>query len=97
MNSKKDNLSSTDKLLQEITPEEQEKTNAKMILAANIADAMVAKGWNNDMLMKQMGKTDPLEITQWLSGTYNFDMETLIELERVLDVKLLNLQEHAYK
>ncbi len=97
MNSKKENLSSTDKLLQEITLEEQEKTNAKMTLAANIADAMVAKGWNNEMLMKQMGRTDPLEITQWLSGTYNFDMETLIELERVLDVNLLNLQEHACK
>jgi len=97
VNSKKENLSSTDKLLQEITLEEQEKTNAKMTLAANIADAMVAKGWNNEMLMKQMGRTDPLEITQWLSGTYNFDMETLIELERVLDVNLLNLQEHACK
>jgi hypothetical protein len=46
VNSEKENLSSTDKLLQEITPEEQEKTNANMILAANIADAMVAKGWN---------------------------------------------------
>jgi len=41
--------------------------------------------------------TNPLEITQWLNGTYNFDMETLIELERVLDIKPLNFQKHACK
>ena len=40
---KKDSISSLDRLLQEITPEEQEKTNAKMLLAAKIADAMAAR------------------------------------------------------
>lgn len=48
--------SSLDKLLDEITPEEQERTDAKMLLAAKIADAMEAKGWNNKMLMEAMGK-----------------------------------------
>src|SRR5690606_32411490 len=89
---KKESISSLDRLLQEITPEEQEKTNAKMLLAAKIADAMAAKGWNNKMLMKAMGKKNASEITRWLSGTHNFTMDTLIDLSRVLDTNFLNIE-----
>ena len=89
---KKDSISSLDRLLQEITPEEQEKTNAKMLLAAKIADAMAVKGWNNKKLMDEMGKKNASEITRWLSGTHNFTMETLIDLGRVLDTNFLNIE-----
>ena len=87
------NIGSLDKLLSEITPEEQEKTDAKMKLATKIADAMEAKGWNNKKLMEAMGKKNPSEITRWLSGTHNFTMETLIDLGRVLQTKFINLEE----
>lgn len=80
-------------LLSEITPSEQAKTDAKMLLAVKIADAMQAKGWNKTRLMKEMRKTNPSEITRWLSGTQNFTVETLVDLERVLEIKLLDLGE----
>ena len=83
-----------DELLSTITPEEQAKTDAKMLLAAKIADAMKAKGWNNKDLLKALDKKNPSEITKWLSGTHNFTVDTLIDLENVLDVKLLNLNDH---
>jgi len=80
-------------LLSEITPSEQAKTDAKMLLAVKIADAMQAKGWNKTRLMKKMRKSNPSEITRWLSGTQNFTVETLVDLERVLEIKLLDLGE----
>ena len=80
-------------LLSEITPEEQAKTDAKMLLAVKIAEAMQAKGWNKTRLMKEMGKSNPSEITRWLSGTQNFTVDTLVDLERVLEIKLLDLGE----
>lgn len=80
-------------LFSEITPSEQAKTDAKMLLAVKIADAMQAKGWNKTRLMKEMRKTNPSEITRWLSGTQNFTVDTLVDLERVLEVKLLDLGE----
>lgn len=89
----KDNVGSLDRLLQEITPEEQERTDGKLLLAARIADAMEAKGWNNKMLMEAMGKKNPSEISRWLSGTHNFTVETLIDLGRVLEINFLNLSE----
>ena len=82
------------RLFSEITPEEQAKTDAKMLLAVKIADAMKTKNWNNKRLMKEMGKTNQSEITRWLSGTQNFTVETLVDLERVLDIKLLQLQDN---
>src|SRR5690554_4830518 len=94
---KKDSISSLDRLLQEITPEEQEKTNAKMLLAAKIADAMAAKGWNNKMLMDAMGKKNASEITRWLSGTHNFTSDLLSDLSFVLGIDLLNVEEHKYE
>lgn len=79
------------RLLQEITPEEQSRTDTKMQLAAKIADAMETKGWDNKMLMMAMNMCDTSEISIWLSGTHNFTVDTLINLERVLETKFLNV------
>ncbi len=87
----KDNIGSLDRLLQEITPEEQERTDGKLLLAARIADAMETKGWNNKMLMEAMEKKNLSEISRWLSGTHNFTVETLMNLGRVLGTSFLNL------
>jgi hypothetical protein len=88
---KQNNESPLDKILLEITPEEQARTDAKMQLAAKIADAMEVKGWNNKMLMEAMGKKNPSEISRWLSGTHNFTTDTLIDLGRVLNTDFINL------
>ena len=80
-----------DSLLDEITPLEQSKTNAKMILAARIVDAMKAKKLNNNDISIAMDKDNPSIIPKWLSGTYNFDVDTLVELETILNISLLNL------
>ena len=88
----KKNKSALDQLLDEITPLEQEITDAKMMLAAHIADAMKAKGWKNKDLLEAVGKDNPSIITKWLSGTHNFTIDTLVELSRALGISLLNLE-----
>jgi ribosome-binding protein aMBF1 (putative translation factor) len=85
------NKSSLEKILEEITPEQQARTDVKMLLAARIADAMEAKGWNNKMLMEALDKKNPSEITRWLSGTHNFTVDTLADLGRVLERDFINL------
>ncbi len=64
-----------------------------MLIAARIADAMSAKKWKNKNPLEPVGKDNPSVITKWLSGTHNFTIETLVELEYALDVKLLELNE----
>lgn len=80
-------------ILDSIDSVEQAKTDAKMLLAAKIADALKDKGWKKKDLLKALNKENPSIITKWLSGTHNFTVETLIELEKALDIKLLNLSE----
>jgi len=76
-------------LLESITPEEQEKTDKKMILATKIANAIKAKGLKKSEFAEILGK-QPSEISKWLSGTHNFTIDTLMDIERELSVQLLD-------
>ncbi|WP_111669952.1 helix-turn-helix domain-containing protein [Algoriphagus litoralis] len=77
-------------LLSEIDPLEQAKTDAKMEIAAKIAQAMEAKKWKKKDLLNVVGKDNPSIITKWLSGTHNFTIDTLVELEKALSISLIN-------
>lgn len=81
-----------DNLLDAVTSLEQFKIDNKMLIAAKIADAMKAKGWNNSQLLTAVKKANPSVITKWLSGTHNFTVDTLVELEHALGIKLLDLE-----
>lgn len=85
---KKDLLS---ELLESITPEEQSKTEKKMILATKIANAIKARGLKKSEFAAQMGKV-PSEISKWLSGTHNFTSETLMDIEKALNIQLIDLK-----
>ena len=78
-----------DELFQETSPEELEKTEKRMLLAAQIEDAMKGKGWKAKDLAKAIGKS-PSEISKWLSGTHNFTSDTLFDLEKVLETSIFN-------
>lgn len=86
------NSPTIDEIFNSISPEEAGKIEKKMLLAAKIEDAMKAKGWKNKDFAKAL-KKQPSEITKWLSGTHNFTVETLWEIERVLDIELVALEE----
>lgn len=83
-------------LLEEITPQEQVRTEKKMLLAAKIDDARKAKGWSQSEFAEQMEK-QPSEISKWLSGTHNFTSETLWDIEDKLGVELISVKEKESK
>jgi len=79
-----------DELLQGINPNEEEKIEKRMLLAARIEDVLKEKGLKKKDFAKALGKT-PSEITKWLSGTHNFTCDTLFDIERVLNIVLVKL------
>lgn len=79
-----------DELFQEISKDELEKTEKRMLLAARIDDAIKAKNWKPKNLAEALKKS-PSEISKWLSGTHNFTTDTLFDIERVLGVSILAL------
>ena len=83
-----DNSQLIKSLLSEINPVEQSKVDARMEIAARIASAMETKGWGNEDLENAFGINSFLA-RKWLSGTHNFSMDTLVEIEHTLNLRLL--------
>ena len=79
------------KILAEITPREQKRTDNRMLLAAKIKDGMNAKGWRNKQLAEAL-EQNPSVITKWLSGTHNFTSDTLRDIEEILGITLSDVQ-----
>ncbi|MER0442046.1 helix-turn-helix transcriptional regulator [Emticicia sp. W12TSBA100-4] len=77
-----------DNLLAEITPEEQARTDRKMRIASIIADTLVEKGMAKKEFAQKVGRK-PSEITKWLSETHNFTLDTITDIEQVLNIKLI--------
>jgi transcriptional regulator with XRE-family HTH domain len=78
--------------LSKVSPEEQKRTENKMLLAAKIDDGRKTKGWSQTEFAEQMGK-QPSEISKWLSGTHNFTSDTLWDIEEKLGIELISVKE----
>jgi hypothetical protein len=82
------------KLIQElsdtVTPQEQEQTDYKMKLAFKIYMTMKSIGMTQTQFAESMGKPLSL-ISRWMSGTHNFTVDTLIDIQRVLSISLLDV------
>lgn len=81
-----------DKYFESIDASEAEKVEKKMRLAAKIEDAMIAQGYTKISFAEKMSKR-PSVITKWLSGTHNFTIDTLFEIEKALHIELVRLVE----
>ena len=75
-------------ILARITPEQHARTVKQMTIAARIADALENKGWSKREFATRMHQ-QPSVITRWLSGTHNFTIDTLSDIEELLGVQLL--------
>lgn len=65
------------------------RTRNKMSLAVKIETAMKEKGLSQKAFSKMMEKSES-EISEWLSGTRNFTVDTLTDIEEALGISLLN-------
>ncbi len=77
------------KMLANMDEQQLHKTENKMLVAVRIGMAMRARGWNNKQLAEAMN-CPASDVSDWLSGTRNFTIDKLSEIERTLDVELLN-------
>lgn len=81
-----------DNLLSKITPEQQQRTALKMRLAAKIYAGLKARGWKSLDLARALNVKSPSLVSKWLSGTHNFTADTLIDIQRVLNIQLLDVE-----
>ncbi len=85
-----------DELTTQISPEEQERADNRMLMATKIKEAMSRKGLKKGDLATLLEKNNSV-ITRWLSGTQNFTIDTLSDIQRVLDTNLINIGKEYHK
>lgn len=65
------------------------KTEKNMLLAMRIEDAMKKNGFNKSGFAEAM-QVQPSMVTRWLSGTHNFTVDTLYDIEELLSISIIN-------
>ena len=69
--------------------ETDKKTIAKVVISKKILEGMMKQKVGRKELAIKMRK-QPSVITKWLSGTHNFTIETLVDLEQILNIKIFD-------
>lgn len=64
----------------------------RMMLATKIADALEARGWKDKDLAERLEKYSS-EISKWMKGDHNFTIDTLSDIEEILQIRLLDTAE----
>jgi ribosome-binding protein aMBF1 (putative translation factor) len=70
------------------------KTEKHMLLAVRIDNAIKRMGYNKGQFASIM-KVQPSVITKWISGTHNFTIDTLFDVESALDITLIETEEKS--
>lgn len=94
MNTKINKKSILDTLLSQIDEKSYKRTECKMMIATKIADALKEQGITQKHLATLLNK-EPSEISKWLSGTHNFTIDTLSDIQDILNIKLINVDKEA--
>lgn len=77
-------------ILDKIDEVELTRTRKRMMLTVKISEAMIKCGYTKEQFAHLMNK-DVSIISDWLSGDENFTINTLMDIENILGIKLLNV------
>lgn len=76
-------------ILKKIDPKEKSRIEKRMMLAAKISYVLKDKSISQKQFAEMLGKK-PSEISKWLSGTHNFTIDSISDIEHTLKVQLLD-------
>lgn len=76
--------------LENITPEDMERTRMSLDIAERLHDILDEKGMTQKDLAKLMGKNES-EISRWLTGMHNFTMKSIAKLHVALQAEILTV------
>jgi ribosome-binding protein aMBF1 (putative translation factor) len=81
-------------LLEERSNSDYNRIKNKMELAAKIKKGMNRMGLSNSDLALKLDKNNSV-ITKWVSGTNNFTIDTLTEIQDILNIKLIDSNDNS--
>lgn len=82
------------KALRNRKPESKRYTDLTVDIATHIQDILDAKGWTQKDLAEKMGRQNS-EISKWLTGTHNFTLKTLSQIESMIGEEVVFSKKQA--
>jgi transcriptional regulator with XRE-family HTH domain len=64
--------------------------NERSLLLAQTIEAKMKERGLSRIEFSELMKTQPSTVTKWLKGSHNFTIETLFEIEKVLQFSIFN-------
>lgn len=71
-----------------VSPVVRQKVNLSFQIVDRIHDILAMKGLKQKDLANMLGKSEA-EISKWMRGTHNFTLDTIMNIEDVLDEQIL--------
>lgn len=81
-----------EELLNRVPKEEKRKAELSYGIAKRIHEMLLRKGWTQADLARATGKREAL-VSRWMSGTHNFTIQTLAEIETALGEEILSVRQ----
>ena len=82
--------------LEKVPPVTRKEVGFSFDIAKRIRDVLEKKHWSQVDLAKATGKKTPV-ITKWMSGTQNFTMRTIAEIEVALGEEIISVKKSKPK
>ena len=79
--------------LEQVRPIIRKEVSYSFDIAKRIIDVLERKRWSQADLARATGKKTPL-VSRWLSGTHNFTIRTIAEIEAALGEDLISVKKN---
>ena len=81
-----------EELLNRVPKEDRRKSELSYGIARRIHEVLGRKGWSQADLARAIGKREAL-VSRWMSGTHNFTIQTIAEIEAALGDEILAVRQ----
>ena len=80
-------------LLNQVPKEKRRESELSYAIARRIHDVLLRKEWTQADLARATGKRATM-VSRWMSGTHNFTIQTLSEIETALGEEVLSVKKY---
>lgn len=79
------------RLLEKVNPAIRKEVGYSFDIARRINDLLIKRHWSQADLARKLGKPKSL-VSRWLSGTHNFTIQTIAEIETALGYPIISVR-----
>ena len=80
-------------MLNQVPKEKRRESELSYGIARRIYEVLQRKGWSQADLARVTGKREAV-VSRWMSGTHNFTIQTLSEIETAMGEEILSVKQY---